>query len=167
MALEYRGKASDFGAFLDRNAYKVGYLIGTRGQTCTQSMIDYRLASDSYEQYWNTIRAYAPQWIGMVVADCMGLYEMFMNGGEWDKPLSSFKYSDVNTGLVYSMAKSEGLLNGLIDTLPKDYPYPIAIGYTGHVGFFFRGKVYQASGHRYGFEITELASTAHNKAWQY
>lgn len=165
--MDYRAKGVDFGPFLDRNVGKVGYLINTRGETCTQSMIDNRLASASYETYWNTIRAFASQWIGKVTADCMGVYEMFINGGEWDKPLSSFKYSNVNTGLVYSMAKSEGLPNGLIDALPKDCPYPIAVGYSGHVGFYYQGKVYQSSGHRYGLEITELASTAHNKAWQY
>lgn len=163
--LTYRANAADFGAFLERNAGKVGYLIGTRGQTCTSTLIaKNRLIFANYQAM---IDRYAAQWIGKVVADCMGVYEMFLSGGEWDKPLTAWKYSDVSTGTMWALAQSENLQHGLIGTLPKDSPHPIAVSYSGHVGFFYKGKVYQSSGHAYGLEITELSSTAHNHAWQY
>lgn len=163
--LEYRAHAADFGAFLDRNVGKVGYLIGTRGQLCTQAMIDARLASTSYQSYWSNIRLYGSQWIGKVVADCMGIYDMFMNGGEWDKPLSSFKYGDTSTYTMYSLAVKEGLPNGEISTLPKDNPFPIAVHFTGHVGFYYKGKVYQSIGHRRGFIMTTLGEAVNGKNW--
>jgi hypothetical protein len=131
-------------------------------------MIDYRLSSATYTKYWSAITKYASQWIGKVTADCMGVYEMFYHGGEWDKPLTYFRYPDTNTGLMYSLAKSEGLKNGLISTLPKNCPYPIAVGFTGHVGFYYKGMVYQSSGHAYGLEKTELTNTSHqSSSWKY
>ncbi len=163
--LEYRGKASDFGAFLERNVNRVGYLIGTRGQKCTQAMIDSRLASTAYKPYWDNIRDYAAQWLGKVVADCEGIYDMFMNGGEWDKPLTTFKYADTNTDGQYKLAVSEGLLYGDISTMPKNEPYPIAVHMPGHVGFFYKGIVYQSIGHRRGFITTTLGELVNGKTW--
>jgi hypothetical protein len=163
--LEYRARASDFGEWLERNVNKVGYLIGTRGQTCTQSMIDARLASSGYESYWPTIREYASQWIGRVVADCEGLCDMFMNGGEWDKPLTSFKYADTTANGQYNLAVKEALLYGDISTAPMNEPCPIAVHMTGHVGFFYKGLVYQSIGHRRGFITTELAEAVNGKPW--
>lgn len=165
--LTYRATAADFGAWLDRNVNKVGYLINTRGELCTQAMINARLADNAYAEYWINIRKYASQWLGKVVADCLGGYEMFLSGGEWDRPLSSWKYPNVKTGTVFSLALSEGLPNGPIGTLPRDCPYPIAVCYSGHVGYFYRGMVYQLSGHAFGLEITELANTAHNHVWEF
>lgn len=163
--LEYRARAPDFGAFLERNVGKVGYLIGTRGQLCTQAMIDARLASTSYQSYWSNIRLYGSQWIGKVVADCMGIYDMFMNGGEWDRPLSTFKYADTSTYTMYALAVKEGLPNGDIATIPKDKPYPIAVHFTGHVGFYHKGFVYQSIGHRRGFIMTTLGEAVNGKTW--
>jgi hypothetical protein len=161
--LEYRAKASNFGAWLERNVGKIGYLIGTRGEICTAELIaDRRLRFPSYRV---TIDRYAAQWLNKVVADCMGTYEMFLSGGEWNKPLTVWRYSDVSTGVVLSLALSEKLPSGTISTLPKGLPYPIAVCYSGHVGFYYKGMVYQSSGHAYGLEITDLASTAHNHEW--
>lgn len=157
--MEIRGKASDFGAFLDRSVGKVGYLIGTRGHLCTAELIQQKRAV--FTGYQTTIDKYAAQWIGKVVADCMGIYEMFMNGGEWDRPLTAWRYGDVSTGSVYSLALSEGLRNGAISTLPKDVPYPIAVTFPGHVGFYHNGLVYQSSGHAFGLEKTDLTYTGH------
>jgi len=166
--MEYRAKAIDFGLWLDRNVNKVGYLIGTRGQTCTQAMINARLASTSYESYWPNIKRYASQWLGKVVADCMGVYEMFLNGGEYNKPLTTWRYSDVNTTAVYTLALSEGLPHGKITDLPQDVPYPIAVTFPGHVGFYHNGIVYQSSGHAFGLEKTDLMYIGHQaKPWEY
>jgi len=97
----------------------------------------------------------------------MGLLEMFLSGGEWNKPLTAWRYDDVTTGSVYAMVLPEKLPTGSIATLPKDLPYPLAVGYTGHVGFYHRGKVYQSAGHKSGTIITEPSDTTHNKAWEY
>ena len=173
--LETRGTAKAFGDFLDGNVYKIGYLIGTRGQTCTQSMIDYRLASESYKSYWYMIGKYANKWLAnnpydggpWVVADCMGWLEMFWNGGWYDRPLTSrtMQYNDTNTGLMYKLAQIEGLPNGPISTLPKDNPYPIAVCYTGHVGFYYKGLVYQSAGHKVGAIRSTLTNTDNNRVW--
>jgi len=173
--LEYRKTAAAFGEFLDANVYKVGYLIGTRGQTITQSMINYRLSSESYKRYWPTISEYAKKWLvnnpydggPWVVADCLGWLEMFWNGGWYDRPVTKSTYPDTTTGLVYKLVQIEGLPNGSIETIPKNCPYPIAVGYSGHVGFYYKGLVYQSAGHKSGTIRTYLASTEHNKAWQY
>src|SRR5574343_1624281 len=102
--LEFRAKAIDFGAWLDLNVGKVGYLIGTRGHLCTAELIKEKRAN--FPTYQLTIDKYAAQWIGKVVADCMGVYEMFMSGGEWDRPLTSWRYGDVSTGSVYALVLS-------------------------------------------------------------
>lgn len=168
MALEYRGKAKDFGDFLDNTVGKIGYLIGTRGQICTQKMIDARLASTAYQGYWKTL-PYAVRWLDKIVVDCYGWYEMFMNRGSLDNDLTvdEFLFEDKRTGDAYTLAKLEKLPNGLIATLPRNIPYPIAVGYTGHVGFFYKGVVYQAAGHKSGTIKTELKDTTHNSAWRY
>lgn len=163
--IAYRAKGADFAAWLDRNVGKIGYLIGTRGQLCTAALIAAKRSD--YSSYVINIDKYAAQWIGKVVCDCMGVYECFLNGGAYDKPLTNMEYSDVSTGSVYALVVNNGIKNGPISTLPKNCPYPIAVGYSGHVGFYYRGKVYQCSGHAYGLEITDLASTAHNHTWQY
>lgn len=43
--LEYRKTAAAFGEFLDANVYKVGYLIGTRGERATQAQIKNAVAN--------------------------------------------------------------------------------------------------------------------------
>jgi flagellar biosynthesis chaperone FliJ len=172
--LIYRASAEGFAYFLDENARiyieggsntRLGYLIGTRGQLCTNSLIAQKRAE--YPRYAEKIDLYADQWIGKVVGDCMGVYEIFLNGGNWDKPLMSWKYSDFTTWTAEELVKTEGLPTGPMTNLPRNNPYPIAVGYPGHVGFFYKSKVYQCSGHHYGLEITELNSTSHNEEWQY
>lgn len=173
--LEHRKTAAAFGEFLDANVYKVGYLIGTRGERATQAQIDSRLANTSYKSYWPKI-PYAKKWLAggvndgaWVWADCMGWLEMFWNGGYYNRPLtkSQMQYPDTSTYLMYDLVRREGLPNGPIADLPKDCPYPIAVGYTGHVGFYYKGLVYQSAGHSSGTIRTYLTSTEHNKAWQY
>ena len=158
MALETRGTANAFGEFLVANVYKVGYLIGTRGQLCTQPLID--SAWNNYSKYRTNIELYAKKWLAnnpydgkaWTVADCMGWLEMWWNGGWFNRPLTKaqMKYPDTRTGDVYALALKEGLPNGPISTLPKDCPYPLAVGYEGHVGFFHKGLVYQSAGHKTG-----------------
>lgn len=165
MVNEMRRKARDFGPFLERTVGKVGYLNGTRGEICTRAMIDYRLGSIRFANYWDKMRLYAPQWIGMIVADCSGWYEMFMCGGDIGKPLTSFMYEDIETFYMQARAVEFGLPNDKIATLPRDCPYPIAVGYPGHVGFFYKGKVFQSAGHQPGTVVGTLESTVWNKVW--
>lgn len=173
--LEYRKTAAAFGEFLDANVYKVGYLIGTRGERATQAQIDARLNSESYRSYWPKI-PYAKKWLtggvndgAWVWADCMGWLEMFWNGGYYNRPLtkSQMQYPDVRTHGVYQLALDERLPNGDIASLPKDCPYPLAVGYSGHVGFYYKGLVYQSAGHSPGTIKSTLGNTDHNKPWQY
>ena len=165
--MSYRARAADFGGFLDYNTGKVGYLRGTRGQICTNGLVKAALANPSYEKYWPTIKAYGYQWVGMVTGDCAGYYEMFLSGGSYQRPLTQWKYPDITANSLYALAKQYGLPHGRMDTLPRDCPYPIAVGYSGHVGFYYHGKVYQSASHKMGTIITDLNSTQHNKAWQY
>lgn len=165
--MEYRGHAKDFGEFLDRTVGKVGYLIGTRGIICTKAMINYRLKSTNYRKYWNTISKYAEKWVGKIVVDCMGWLEMWWNGGDVDKPVTEHRYPDTLTAKMYALAKAEKLPHGGIGTLPKNCPYPIAVGYDGHVGFYYKGIVYQSAGHAAGTVKTPLNETKYNHAWKY
>jgi hypothetical protein len=179
--MEIRAKALDFGAFLERTVGHYGYLIGTRGQTITQNMITYRLVSDRYQKYWTNIRLYSPLLLtgnpdkladgsdAWKVVDCMGWFECFLNGGDIGNPLvaNEFEYPDTQTGPVYALAKSEGLPNGEIATIPMDVSFPIAVGYDGHVGYFHKGVVYQSIGHRRGTLTTELSYGANNHQWDY
>ena len=161
--LETRGKASDFGDFLERTVGHFGYLLGTRGQRMTQAMIDSRLKSSSYKKYWSTIKKYAPQWLknnpdkskdgqdAWIVLDCQGWCDAFWNGVDIGVPLpSSPKYSDTSTYTQFALVEKEGLQHGTIDTLPKNCPYPIAVYRTGHVTFYHKGKLYQSKGTAYG-----------------
>jgi hypothetical protein len=68
---------------------------------------------------------------------------------------------------MYSLAKSSGLANGDIASLPMDYPFPIAVGYEGHVGFWYKGIVYQSASHKMGTIKSALSDTKYNSSWQY
>lgn len=165
--LEPRGTGYEFGDFLDDNANKVGYLYATRGQLCTPALRAQRAAQ--YPTKAKLILGVAKKWDGEVVADCQGVVEMFWSKGNWDIPLSKWLYADVTSAGIYKLAKLEGLPNGLIGTLPIGLPFPVAIGYPGHVGYWYKGKVYQSSGHAYGLEITDLKDMSHNigHVWMY
>ncbi len=166
--LAYRGKAVDFASFLRRTVGKVGYIIGTRGQLWTLSMYDRWVANPVWEAYRTNLTLFGKKWIGHIVADCMGWYEMWYNGGDLDKPLPlSTKYPDINTYAMYDLARREGLPNGSIETLPQDCPYPIAVGYPGHVGYYLDGVVYQSAGHQVGTLTTPIKELVWNKPWQY
>jgi len=166
--LEYRGKAADFAAFLRRTVGKVGYIIGTRGQLWTLSMYDRWVDSPVWEAYRTNLTLFGKKWINHIVADCMGWYEMWYNGGDLDKPLPlSTKYPDINTYAMYDLARREGLPNGSIETLPQDCPHPIAVGYPGHVGYYLDGVVYQSAGHQVGTLTTPLRELVWNRPWQY
>lgn len=171
--------AKDFGDFLERTVGHYGYLIGTRGEKCSQKLID--RSWNIFTSYRANIERYAKQWLTgnpdekaseqeskeWKVVDCMGWFEAFNNGGDIGKPLSSFVHPDVSTGTVYALAQSMGLPNGKISTIPKDCPYPIFVGYTGHVGFYHKGYTYQAAGHKSGTVKDKLTSTVYNKAWEF
>ena len=166
--LEYRGKAADFASFLRRTVGKVGYIIGTRGQLWTLSMYDRWIENPTWGAYLTNLKQYGKKWIGHIVADCMGWYEMWYNGGDLDEPLSmTTKYPDINTYAMYDLARREGLPNGSIETLPQDCPYPIAVGYPGHVGYYLDGVVYQSAGHQVGTLTTPIKELVWNKPWQY
>jgi len=162
--MEYRGTAKDFGAFLERTVGHVGYLIGTRGELCTEALIAKKTIE--YPSYAVKIQKYARQWLGMPVADCLGWEEMFENGGDVGKPVTAFKHPDRRTYNDAALAISLNLPHGAIATLPKDKPdVPIAVAYTGHVGFYYKGMVYQSAGHQPGTIITPLDETVHNYRW--
>lgn len=166
--------ARDFGSFLVRTVGHYGYLIGTRGQKCTKELI--ARSWNNFPTYRTNIEKYANNWLDgnpdngkspeeddrWKVADCMGWFEAFNNGGDIGNPLTTTELvnGDVSTGTVYAYAKQIGMPNGPISTLPKDCPYPIFIGFPGHVAFFHQGKVYQSKGHQAGTVVGSfLAST--------
>lgn len=164
--MEVRGTALDFGGFLERTVGKVGYVIGGRGHLCTSQFIAAMRAS--YPAQAGKIDQCASKWLGMPVADCLGWCEMFENGGDAGRPVSTFKYPDRRTYQDYSLAKSLGLPNGPIATIPKGLPYPIAVGYEGHVGYYHKGQVYQSAGHCSGTIITRLDEVISGlSAWVY
>lgn len=163
----YRARAADFGGFLDYNTGKVKYLFATRGQLCTHTLIKERLNNSAYAKYHANIRKYGYQNVGTVVADCCGYYEMFLSGGSWQKPLTKWKYPDFATWSLLEEVEKQGLPSGPMLTLPRNCHYPLAVSYPGHVGFFYKGKVYQSASHEMGTIITDLNSTKHNKEWQY
>lgn len=173
MSLPKRGTADNFGKFLVSNTGKVRYLIGTRGEKSTPELIKSRW--DIFISYRTNIDRYAERTLrngplpdgSWVVADCNGFFEMFLNGGWFDKPLTRFKYSDVSTYHVHNLAIQSGLAHGDMSTLPRDCPYPIAVGYPGHVGYFHNGVVYQAAGHAVGTIIGALSDTRYNSAWRF
>lgn len=162
----YRARAADFGGFLDFNTGKVKYLYATRGQICTHTLVKERLDNPAYAKYHANIRTYGYQNVGSVVADCAGYYEMFLSGGSWQKPLTTWKYPDISTWGLLAEVKAQGLPAGPIATLPKNCPYPLAVEYDGHVGFFYKGRVDQSAGHAVGTIITDLSDTRYNKVWK-
>ncbi len=164
-----------FGPFLDRTVGHVGYLIGSRGETCTPAGIT--RARANYSQYAYTIDNYAAQWLtgnpdmgakpeiepeAWKVADCMGWGEMWANGGDIGNPLDpgEFVLPDVSTGMAFEKAKSAGRKWGTIDTLPTGLSYPVVVYKKGHVGYWWKGKVYQSAGHKSGTIITSLSTNA-------
>jgi len=171
--MEIRAKAVDFGHFLVVNTGKVRYLIGARGQKCTPKLIEN--SWKIFVSYRPTIEAYAARALSggyledgsWVVADCNGFFEMFLNGGWYNKPLTSFKYSDVNTYYVHDLAIRSGLAHGDISTLPKDCPFPIAVGYPGHVAYYHKGIVHQAAGHSIGTIPVSLIDRRYNGDWKF
>lgn len=163
--MDIRARAADFGGFLDFNTGKVGYLRGTRGQICTNGMVHDASVNPAYKKYWKNIKEYAYKWVGKVTADCAGFYDMFINQGTYQIPITKWKYPDFTADGLFALAKKLKLPYGKISTIPKDCPFPIAVRSAGHVGFFYHGKVYQSASHKMGTIITDLSSTAHNKAW--
>ena len=164
--MSYRARAADFGGFLDFNTGKVKYIIGTRGEICTNALVTARINDPRNANYAANLKAYGYKSVGSVVADCCGYYEMFLSGGSWQKPLTTWKYPDVSTWGLLAEVKAQGLPAGPIATLPKNCPYPLAVEYDGHVGFFYKGRVYQSAGHSVGTIITDLTDTRYNKFWK-
>lgn len=164
--MTYRARAADFGGFLDFNTGKVKYIIATRGEICTNSLVTARINDPRNAKYVANLKAYGYKNVGNVVADCAGYLEMFLSGGSWQRPLHAWKYPDISTGGLLYEVKTQGLPAGPISTLPKNCPYPIAVEYSGHVGFFYKGKVYQSAGHSVGTIITDLSDTRYNKVWK-
>jgi hypothetical protein len=157
-------KARLFGLWLERTCGHYWYLIGTRGQRSSSALI--QRAWDHFPGYRAAIEACAnkslhgnpdkgvsdeegEEW---KVTDCEGWEECFRMGGDIGNPLSDDELinPDVRTGEIYALAISEGLKHGLLATLPKDCPYPIAVGHVGHVTYFHKGFIWQAQGHCYG-----------------
>jgi hypothetical protein len=164
--MSYRARAADFGGFLDFNTRQVKYIIGTRGEICTNALVTERINDPRNAKYVANLKAYGYKSVGNVVADCAGYLEMFFSGGTWQKPLHTWKYPDISTWGLLAEVKAQGLPSGPISTLPKNCPYPWAVGYEGHVGFFYLGKVYQSAGHAVGTIITDLSDTRYNKFWK-
>ncbi len=166
--LESWGHWSDFAAFLRRTVGHVGYIIGTRGEEWTQAKQTRWLANETWRSRWPLIRDCGPMWLGKPVADCMGWYEMWHEGGDVGKPVASYRFPDMNTYAFYDLARKEGLPNGEIGTLPKEKAYPIAVGFPGHVGFYLDGVVYQSAGHCIGTVKTNLDDTRlQSSPWKY
>jgi hypothetical protein len=164
--MSYRARAADFGGFLDATVRIVKYLIGSHGQICTHSLVNARLNDPRYKNYHDNIRKYGYKNVGEIVADCLGWLEMFWNGGSATRPLTKWIYPDITTSMILEIVKDLGLPTGPISTLPKNCPYPLAVCYSGHVGFFYHGKVYQSAGHSVGTIITDLSDTRYNKPWK-
>lgn len=162
----YRARAADFGGFLVSTVGTVKYLIGTRGEIITLDKIKNVLNNPAYSNYHTNVKKYAYGNVGKIGADCNGWFEMFLNGGDVNKPLTKWKYPDTTANGVFAEAKKQGLPHGKISTLPRDCPYPIAVTYSGHVGYFYHGVVFQSAGHSVGTIKTELTDTRYNKAWQ-
>ncbi|MDD4096743.1 MAG: peptidoglycan-binding protein [Oscillospiraceae bacterium] len=162
----YRARAADFGGFLDYNTGKVKYIIGTRGEICTNTLVTARINDPRNAKYVANLKAYGYKSVGNVVADCAGYFEMFLSGGTWQRPLTKWKYPDVSTWGLLAEVKAQGLPAGPISTLPRNCPYPIAVEYSGHVGWFYKGRVYQSAGHAVGTIITDLTDTKYNKVWK-
>ena len=164
--MSYRARAADFGGFLDYNTGKVKYIIGTRGEICTNALVTARINDPRNAKYVANLKAYGYKNVGDVVADCAGYLEMFLSGGSWQRPLHAWKYPDISTGGLLYEVKTQGLPAGPISTLPKNCLYPIAVEYSGHVGFYYKGKVYQSAGHSVGTIVTDLLDTTYNKPWK-
>ena len=99
----YRARAADFGGFLSSTVGAVKYLIGTRGEIITQSKIKSVLSDPAYSKYHANVKKYAYNNVGKIGADCNGWFEMFMNGGRLDNPLSSWKYPDTTSNGVFAL----------------------------------------------------------------
>ena len=186
--LAYTHKARLFGLWLVKTTDHYGYLIGTRGQTATPGLI--QRAWNTFPTYRTSISAYANRWLtgnpdkGIVnpktgkveendeqwkVADCEGVEECFRMDGDIGNPLSEAELvnRDINSGYAFQLAKDNNLKHGNISTLPLDCPYPVAIGYPGHVMYYYQGKVYQAVGHRRGRIVEDYSNYTHKSETQY
>lgn len=160
-----RGDAVEFGEFLEKTVGHVGYLIGCRGQLCTPELIARMRVA--YPGMAAKIDQCAAKWIGRPVADCLGWCEMFEAGSNGD-PISEYQYLNRRTYEDYALAQSAGLPHGPIATIPRDLPYPIAVGYPGHVGYYWKGIVYQSAGHCTGTVISHLGEVLPGLApWSY
>ena len=145
------------------------YWYGTCVYKCTSSLLKSKAAQ--YPTHYTSARMSKYEKAvtnKCVCADCVGLGKGFVwtSGGDsaiaaigTDSKISS-KYGsngcpDKSANGMFTYAKSKGLKNGTIDTIPE---VPgLAVRKDGHVGYYIgNGEVIEAMGFAYGIVITKL-----------
>lgn len=135
------------------------YWYGTYGKKCTKSL--YESKKKQYPSHYTSSRTakYMSQIEeGRWCADCIGLGKAFVwsNGVfEGDAKYATNGMPDKSADGMYEYAKSKGLANGPISTLPETPG--IAVRMSGHVGYYIgNGYVIEERGFDYGCVKTKL-----------
>ena len=127
-----------------------GYIYGATGWVCTQARADQQAAQ--YPQYAESIRKYAPKWMGKRCYDCAQLTKAVAKAAGFALP----------SGATSQWNKFAWAEKGTMDSLPMDkvvFLYRESGGKMQHTGVYLGdGTFVDARGHQYGVLHSQISS---------
>lgn len=136
-----------------------GYVYGSIGQTCTESLLDQCAARyPANNLAGGAMRKAGEKWIGRKVADCSGIVKAYLMSDYTGGPITyNAKY---DSAVQYSSAKEKGLIGTMPDT-------PGIIVYMpGHVGVYIGGGlVIESAGTLYGVKQSTVKRSYVSGPW--
>lgn len=136
-----------------------GYVYGSIGQTCTESLLDQCAARyPANNLAGGAMRKAGEKWLGRKVADCSGIVKAYLMSDYTGGPITyNAKY---DSAVQYSNAKEKGL----IGTMP-DIP-GIIVYMPGHVGVYIgKGDVIESAGTLYGVQKSSVTRSYVSGPW--
>lgn len=136
-----------------------GYVYGSIGQTCTESLLDQCAARyPANNLAGGAMRKAGEKWLGRKVADCSGIVKAYLMSDYTGGPITyNAKY---DSAVQYSNAKEKGL----IGTMP-DIP-GIIVYMPGHVGVYIGGGlVIESAGTLYGVKQSTVKRSYVSGPW--
>lgn len=136
-----------------------GYVYGSIGQTCTESLLDQCAARyPANNLAGGAMRKAGEKWLGRKVADCSGIVKAYLMSDYTGGPITyNAKY---DSAVQYSNAKEKGL----IGTMP-DIP-GIIVYMPRHVGVYIGGGlVIESAGTLYGVKQSTVKRSYDSGPW--
>lgn len=136
-----------------------GYVYGSIGQTCTESLLDQCAARyPANNLAGGAMRKAGEKWLGRKVADCSGIVKAYLMSDYTGGPITyNAKY---DSAVQYSNAKEKGL----IGTMP-DIP-GVIVYMPGHVGVYIGGGlVIESAGTLYGVKQSTVKRSYVSGPW--